>query len=103
MSTSSSLPELTRFEQGLKSILSEAEVNRIGLETGQSKRLRIVTPFRLFCALVTALGSAKIESIADPLCENSIQILVRRRPTKRSTTALLRRRFQSSCGLSLRD
>jgi len=45
--------------------LSIDEVNELGRETGQSERLRTITPHRLFLALVAALGSAKVESLAD--------------------------------------
>lgn len=41
------------------------DVNEIGLATGQSERLRTVTPHRLFLSIVASLAGAKIESIAD--------------------------------------
>lgn len=61
MSTS----ELTRFTGALSRALSTEEVNQIGRDTGQSERLRTVTPHRLFLAIVAALAGSKIESIAD--------------------------------------
>ncbi len=45
--------------------LSIDDVNELGRETGQSERLRTITPHRLFLALVAALGGAKVESLAD--------------------------------------
>lgn len=45
------------------------DVNQIGRDTGQSERLRTVTPHRLFLAIVTSLAGAKVESIADLLRE----------------------------------
>lgn len=49
--------------------LSEQELNALGKATGQSARLRIVTPFRLVASLLVALGGAATESIADLLRE----------------------------------
>ena len=45
--------------------LSIDDVNELGRETGQSERMRTITPHRLFLALVAALGGAKVESLAD--------------------------------------
>jgi hypothetical protein len=42
-------------------------VNQLGRETGQAKRLRTVTPHRLFLALVSTLGNGRVESLADLL------------------------------------
>lgn len=47
--------------------LSREEVNQIGRATGQAQRLRTVTPHRLFLAIVSALASARVESLADLL------------------------------------
>lgn len=61
--------ELSTVKSALASALSAGEVNQLGLQTGQSKRLRKVTPFRLFLAVIAALGGAKVESLADLLRE----------------------------------
>ncbi|HEX6315689.1 MAG TPA: hypothetical protein VFZ73_12555 [Gemmatimonadaceae bacterium] len=45
------------------------EVNQLGRETGQSERLRTVTPFRLFLSIATALADGRVESLADLLRE----------------------------------
>jgi len=42
-------------------------VNQLGRDTGQAQRLRTVTPHRLFLALVSTLGSGRVESLADLL------------------------------------
>ena len=47
--------------------LSDEDVNQLGRDTGQAIRLRTVTPHRLFLALVSALASAQVESLADLL------------------------------------
>lgn len=57
--------ELSEIGTALKSTISVDEVNGLGLEIGQSKRLRVVTPHRLFLCVVGALASAKVESLAD--------------------------------------
>jgi hypothetical protein len=49
--------------------LSVNDVNQLGRETGQSKRLRTVTPHRLFLSTIAALADGKVESIADLLRE----------------------------------
>lgn len=49
--------------------LSADDVNQLGRDTGQSKRLRTVTPHRLFLATLAGLGAGKVESIADLLRE----------------------------------
>ena len=64
-----SAAELTRVTNALARALSVDEVNRIGRDTGQSKRLRMVTPHRLFLSTVASLASAKVESLADLLRE----------------------------------
>ncbi len=60
-------------ESALRTALSVEDVNQLGLRTGQSKRLRTVTPFRLFLAVVAALAGAKVESLADLLREFNAQ------------------------------
>jgi hypothetical protein len=62
-----SLTELTKSRNILARALSTADVNALGRTTGQATRLRTVTPHRLFLAVVSALGSARVESLADLL------------------------------------
>lgn len=59
--------DTTYFAKMLEQTLSDEVINEIGLEHGQSRRLRVVTPFRLLLSLLTALGSNTVESIADLL------------------------------------
>lgn len=61
--------ELTRVTGALARALSIDEVDQIGRDTGQCERLRTITPSRLFLSLIVALGSGKIESLADLLRE----------------------------------
>jgi len=61
--------ELTRVRTALARALSVDDVDQIGRDTGQSKRLRTVTPHRLFLSIVASLAGAKTESIADLLRE----------------------------------
>lgn len=49
--------------------LSIDDVNQLGRKTGQSERLRRVTPHRLFLSTIAGLGGGKVESIADLLRE----------------------------------
>ena len=56
---------LTKITSALARALSMEDVNQIGLDTGQSERLRTVTPHRLFLSIVASLAGAKVESIAD--------------------------------------
>lgn len=65
MSTS----HLTRTRAALARALSNDDVNELGRATGQSKRLRTVTPHRLFLSTIAALAAGKVESIADLLRE----------------------------------
>jgi len=64
-----STSQLTRMKAALARALSVEEVNQLGRDTGQSVRLRTVTPHRLFLAIVAALAGAKVESLADLLRE----------------------------------
>jgi len=64
-----STAQLTRITSALARALSVDEVNQIGRDTGQSERLRTVTPHRLLLAIIASLASAKVESIADLLRE----------------------------------
>lgn len=45
--------------------LSVEDVNQLGRDTGQSERLRTVTPHRLFLSTIAALAAGKVESLAD--------------------------------------
>ena len=49
--------------------LSIDDVNQLGRTTGQSERLRTVTPHRLFLSTIAGLAGATVESIADLLRE----------------------------------
>ena len=49
--------------------MSIEHVNHLGRVTGQSKRLRTVTPHRLFLAIAAALAGGRVESLADMLRE----------------------------------
>jgi len=62
-----STTELIKVRDALARALSGDDVNQLGRDTGQAKRLRTVTPHRLFLAVVSALGSAHVESLADLL------------------------------------
>ena len=67
--TALSTAELTRLRSALARALSINDVNELGRETGQSERLRTVTPHRLFLSTIAGLAGAKVESIADLLRE----------------------------------
>lgn len=64
-----STAQLTRIRTALAQVLCIDDVNQLGLETGQSERLRTVTPHRLFLSLVAGLASGTVESLADLLRE----------------------------------
>ncbi len=66
MSTLSTI-ELTKFRDLLARALSVDDINQLGRDTGQTQRLRTVTPHRLFLAVVSALASVHVESLADLL------------------------------------
>ena len=59
--------DITKIAATLEQALSEYEIDQLGKATGQSQRLRIVTPFRLLVTLLGALGDGTAETIAD-LC-----------------------------------
>ena len=52
---------LAKFRKTLTQVFSEAEIDELGRKTGQSKRRRLVTPFRLVLTLAAALA----DGIAD--------------------------------------
>jgi len=58
-------PDVNKLEATLKETLSEKKINSIGLKTGQSKRLREVTPYRLLLTLLSAFAGHRVETIAD--------------------------------------
>ena len=62
-----SITELIKLSHTLARALSVDAVNQLGRDTGQAKRLRTVTPHRLFLAIVSTLGSGRVESLADLL------------------------------------
>jgi hypothetical protein len=59
--------EIGTVEAMVRAALSEEEVNEVGRRTGQSKRMRVITPFRLFSSIVGSFSSTGIESLADLL------------------------------------
>jgi len=61
--------QLSQIQATLNKALSEAEVNSLGRQTGQSERLRVVTPHRLSLSIIDALASGRVETIADLLRE----------------------------------
>src|SRR4030095_2959834 len=61
--------QLTRMRAALARALSEEEINQLGRETGQSERLRTVTPHRLFVSTIAGLADGNVESLADLLRE----------------------------------
>jgi len=60
-------PHLTRYALALRSVLGSRHLIARGRETGHCRRLRDVTPQRLVCALVEALGALRVRTIADIL------------------------------------
>ncbi len=57
----------TRFAAALRATLGHTSVTARGRESRHCRRLRDVTPQRLVCALVEALGASRVETIADIL------------------------------------
>lgn len=55
----------TRFSRGLKATLERERLTGLARRLGQCRRLRDVTPQRLVCALIEALGSHRVETVAD--------------------------------------
>ncbi len=60
-------PHLNRFARALRSILGFRHLVSRGRQTGHCQRLRDITPQRLVCALVEALGGLRVRTIADIL------------------------------------
>lgn len=65
--TPMSTSQLSKLSRTLARAIAIDEVNQLGRATGQAIRLRTVTPHRLFLAVVSALGSGRVESLADLL------------------------------------
>lgn len=65
----SAASQLTRMRRALARALSTDDVNEIGRQTGQSERLRTITPHRLFLSMVAGLAGGQVESLADLLRE----------------------------------
>jgi hypothetical protein len=57
------------MQTALARALSIDDVNQLGRDTGQSERLRTITPHRLFLSTIAGLGGGKVESLADLLRE----------------------------------
>jgi len=55
----------TRFAHGLKATLERERLTGLARRLGQCWRLRDVTPQRLVCSLLEALGSRRVETVAD--------------------------------------
>jgi len=64
-----STAELTRIEAALAGALSVTAINQIGRDSGQSERLRSVTPHRLLLATIAGFAGANVETLADLLRE----------------------------------
>lgn len=60
-----STAHLTRMRTALARALSVDDVNQLGRDTGQSERLRTITPHRLFMSTISALADGNVESLAD--------------------------------------
>lgn len=71
--------EITEIAEALKRTISSESVDALGRDTGQSERLRVVTPHKLFLAIVGALASARVESLADLQREFNFQNRTRTR------------------------
>lgn len=65
--------KLSRVSRILREVLSPEALNDLGRQTGQSVRLRVVTPSRLMMALIGAFAGGTCESIADVLREFNLQ------------------------------
>ena len=64
---------LINMQTALARALSVEDINQLGRDTGQSERLRTVTPHRLFLSTVTALAGRNVETLADLLREFNYQ------------------------------
>ena len=57
--------QLTTISRRLQRTLSPERIDALGLETGWTKRRRVITPHRLALSLLCALATQKVETIAD--------------------------------------
>ena len=62
-----STDDLARMTKALARALSVEDVNQLGRQTGQSERLRTITPHRLFLSTIAGLAHGNVESLADLL------------------------------------
>lgn len=58
-------PDVTRYARALRNALGERRLISLARTTGHCRRLRAVTPQRLVCALMEALGAHRTRTIAD--------------------------------------
>lgn len=58
---------VNRYADALRRTLGSQNLTTRGRESRHCRRLRTVTPQRLVCALVEALGAGRVETIADIL------------------------------------
>ncbi len=58
---------VTRYADALRATLGWRNLTTRGRETRHCRRLRDVTPQRLVCSLVEALGALRVETVADIL------------------------------------
>jgi len=61
--------ELTNITRQMKRAFDEQELTELGAQTGQCRRQRKVTPYRLALSLIQSLGAGRVETIADLLRE----------------------------------
>lgn len=57
--------QLTSMRHALGDALAEDAINQLGREMGQTRRMRVVTPFRLLMTLLVAMSVGATETIAD--------------------------------------
>lgn len=60
-------PVSNEIALALEEALGEDVINELGRSTGQSQRMRVITPHRLVLTLLSSMGGGGVESIAD-LC-----------------------------------
>lgn len=59
--------ELTNITKQMKQAFGEQKLTALGVQTGQCRRQRKVTPYRLALSLIQSLGAGGVETIADLL------------------------------------
>lgn len=57
--------QISRVLRQMKQVFSGEELRRLGMESGQCRRFRKVTPQRLALSLIQSLGEGKVETLAD--------------------------------------